>query len=506
MAVYLQILLKRWLIILLIPLVAVGVVTYATMQATPVYRATSKLLVIPFGIGRPDYGTYLYFEQVTNTLATILNTATVIEEAKEQLGVERLPTFTADVIPRTDLFEISVTHSDPELAQRTSLTLATILVERARSQYGANLDSIESTLGTRVQELEREISDLSRERAQLMNEIPLDTVRVAEIDRSMASRQRTYELLLASYSQALVAQTAQSNLVSLFEPATLPSSPSGSRPVLAQVGAAVGGLVAGVALAFILENLNPRMYSETQIEQIVGARVIVRIPRIRKRFRGNVFEGDIVATESFRRLRTSVLSCLQGVAHQSVLIVSSQPDTGKSVIAANLAAAIAYNGHSVLLIDTDIRKPTLHRILGLHNECGLSSILNDEMELAQVLQVTNIPGLYVMTAGPYVPNAAELLGSTHMHEMIDYLHAHYDFVVIDSASIVAVSDASILAPLVGGVVFVVNADSDRRMTETARQEMEKVQLNLMGVVVNGVRHGKNEGMTARYKLKPGDAS
>jgi non-specific protein-tyrosine kinase len=193
------------------------------------------------------------------------------------------------------------------------------------------------------------------------------------------------------------------------------------------------------------------------------------------------------AAEAFRTLRTNILfSSLDRPLH-TLLVTSTAPDEGKSTTLANLAVTMAQAEQTVLLVDCDLRRPTLHSLFALPNEQGLTSAILDP-EAAPPVQQTSVPGLSLLPSGPLPPRPADLLGSRRMGALIERLRREADIVLFDTPPVVAVTDAAVLAPRVDGVLLVLHAGQTRRdRAREARQTLEKVKANIVGVVLNGAR-------------------
>jgi non-specific protein-tyrosine kinase len=192
--------------------------------------------------------------------------------------------------------------------------------------------------------------------------------------------------------------------------------------------------------------------------------------------------------EAYRTLRTSIQFSSLDNPIRTLLVTSASPGDGKSTTLANLAIVTAEAGYRVIAVDCDLRRPTLHRIFGLSNERGLTSVILDEHLAEFPLQETGVQGLQLLASGPLPPNPSELLGSQRMARVIAQLKEMADLVLFDSPPVVVVTDAAVLAARLDGVVLVVSAGRTRRdMARRAKAQIEKVNARLLGVVLNNVR-------------------
>jgi capsular exopolysaccharide synthesis family protein len=194
------------------------------------------------------------------------------------------------------------------------------------------------------------------------------------------------------------------------------------------------------------------------------------------------------AAEAYRTLRTNIqFSSLDKPIH-TLLVTSTAPDEGKSTTLANLAVTMAQAEQRVLVVDCDLRRPSLHQIFGLANEQGLTSAILDQGEGGLPTQATSVPGLEVLTSGPLPPRPADLLGSRRMEALIARMRAAADIIIFDTPPVVAVTDAAVLATRVDAVLLVLQAGHTRRdRAREARQKLEQVKANIVGVVLNNAR-------------------
>ena len=193
------------------------------------------------------------------------------------------------------------------------------------------------------------------------------------------------------------------------------------------------------------------------------------------------------AAEAYRTLRTNIQFSSLDKPLRTVLTTSTSPDEGKSTTVANLAITIAQSEQRVVLVDCDLRRPTLHSLFGLPNEEGLTSLMLQEGGRIPV-QRTEVPGLVVLTSGPLPPRPADILGSKRMEAVIAQLRDQSDIVLFDTPPVNAVTDAAVLATRVDGVLLVFRAGATKRdRAREARRLLDKVNANIVGVVLTDVK-------------------
>lgn len=351
---YFKVVRNRVGIILLTMLVTVAVVAAGTLQSPRVYEARTKLRIMPYGVNAPDYGAHVYFDRLVNTYTNILNSDQLTNQAEQQLGLEELPDYTIALIPQTELMQITVQADSAEQAALVANTLAQLLIEQNQTSYISDDNELRSLMRERLDELRVQIGNLISERNAVIQNRWLFSERLDDIEQELASLGQAYNTVLNTYNQVIVSQSVMASAISIIEPAVAPETPLPSYTSRNLILAGVAGLAGGMLLAFMFESRNPQFYSNRQIETITRIPIIGRVPHLGRRFRRNVFEGDRLGMEAFRRLRTHVLTQAQHEPLRSLVVTSAARGEGKTTVAANLAAAMAYSGLRVLLVDANL--------------------------------------------------------------------------------------------------------------------------------------------------------
>lgn len=217
------------------------------------------------------------------------------------------------------------------------------------------------------------------------------------------------------------------------------------------------------------------------------------------------YEPKSIISEQYRTLRTNLEFAQVGKDIKAVAVTSSIPMEGKSTTAANLAYTMGQTGRNVLIVDGDLRKPTLHRTFKLNNEQGLTTLLaNPDVPFNQVVQKSTDLGLYFLPTGPLPPNPAELIGSPQMTNLMEELRDNFDMVIYDTPPVNSVTDAQIISTKVDGVILVVRHNIARKdQVREAKEALENVNANILGFVLNNVpfEEGKGYGYYAYYGIE-----
>lgn len=238
------------------------------------------------------------------------------------------------------------------------------------------------------------------------------------------------------------------------------------------------GLSLGIGLAILRDLIDNTVKDRDTLEKIVGAGIVGRIPEdkeLRKQASISFDRDNSPASEAFRKLRTNLQFLAVDNPPRVIVLTSSVPSEGKSTTAINLSLALAEAEHNVVLVDGDMRRPMLHKYLDLVGTVGFSTVLSGAASLDEALQKTRFPGLTVLTAGAIPPNPSELLGSQSARTLLGELRAKFDYVIVDSTPLLAVTDAAILGSGADGVLVVA------RFGQTKRDQLAHAMENLTSV-------------------------
>ncbi len=268
-----------------------------------------------------------------------------------------------------------------------------------------------------------------------------------------------------------------------------PYTPDYRRNIALAIAA---GLALGVGVAFLREQFDDRMSGPDDMEEQIGAPALAVVPHFsvpRKRREGFLVGRDqpkSPPSEAYRTVRTNIEFMSRTNQLKIVAIASPSLGEGKTTTAANLSFSLATAGRRVVVVSCDLRKPRLYRLFGLANDVGLSDVLVEGVAVASAAQrVPGVPTLRVISSGAVPANPAELLGSDDMRSLLAGLRGVADFVVLDTAPVLAVSDALVLAPLCDGVVMVVDASTTTKSAaRIAREQVEQVGGNIVGGIFN----------------------
>ncbi len=350
--------------------------------------------------------------------------------------------------------------------------------------------------------------------------------------QEVATNRKLYDDFMGKSNQANLQIQEQQNNLRVIQEAQLPLGPAGPNRFRAILLSLILSLGAGIGLALLLEYLDNTVktvedvvrYAQLPALGIIPARIgsvsrkglskgkasanghgkleLAQHGAVARNSQLMALDQRSSAAEAYRVLRTSVLLSTAGQPPKLILVTSGQPGEGKTTTAANTAVSLAQLGSSVLIIDCDLRRPAMHKVLGADNTIGLSTYLSRDVALDKVIQKLPIANLYFLPSGSIPPNPAELISSEKMKDMLQTLSKTYDHILIDSPPLINVTDPVILSTLVDGVMLVVHGGkSTRDVVRRARQELTGVGAKVFGVVLNNVdlkREGYNDYYYYRY--------
>jgi capsular exopolysaccharide synthesis family protein len=368
-----------------------------------------------------------------------------------------------------------------------------------RLEMAKAVDSIRHDYESAMLE-ERTLASALDEQKTIATDLDRKSVAYTVLQRDAESNRELYLTLLRREKELQVLANSRGNNVRIVERAAVPAvpfSPNLRRSAL--LGGMVGLLVA-FGIAFGLDHINDTIRTPDDVTRRLGLSFLGLIPAVRGYHDRPVLSGSSDFSEAIRALRTSLALTHNSNGSAIVLVTSAQPLEGKTTTACNLAMALAYGGARVLLIDADMRRPGVHAGLGLENTRGLSDLLSNQAPLTETVQRLADPNLWVMTAGQTPSNPSELLASGRMDGLMKQVQTGpFDWVVIDTPPVLAVTDASIVARWASGVAFVVGSEMTRgRLAERAVEMLSAARPNFIGVVLNRVDVSRNRYYYAQH--------
>jgi exopolysaccharide transport family protein len=342
---------------------------------------------------------------------------------------------------------------------------------------------------------------------QEANKLNESAIEYSILKRDLDSYRTLYEGLLEKMKEAGVSAGLKSNNFRIVDSARVPTTPIEPNIPRNLSFAFMLGLTSGVGLAFLLEGLDNTVRTTEQAQMISGLPPLGMIPLGSRSAReGANAKRLVIATskeavelvtqvrpqsqmaESYRALRTSLLLSNLGAPPKVIMITSALPQEGKTTTSINCAVVLAQKGIRVLLIDADLRRPSIHKTLGMGPRSGLSNVLTGSATLQQTITRSPIlPNLSVLPAGTPPPNPAELLASPNMRDVLEELRGQYDHIVVDTPPTLSVTDAVVLSPRADAIVLVIRSgQTTKQALRRSRDILMQVNAKVSGVLLNAV--------------------
>ncbi len=368
------------------------------------------------------------------------------------------------------------------------------ILERAHNEYLAALER---------EKMLRSALDKQKQEANSLNE---SAIEYTLLKRDVDTNRSLYEGLLEKLKEAGVSAGLRSSNVQNVDRARAPMAPSEPNIPRNLSFAFALGLTTGIGLAFLIEGMDNTVRTPEQAQIVSGLPSLGMIPLGSKHSGNGVARRLALATskeaielvtqsrpqsqmaESYRALRTSLLLTSLGAPPRLILVTSALPQEGKTTTSINTAIVLAQKGVRVLLIDADLRRPSIHKTLGMGPRVGLSNVLTGTATLQQcVIHSTLLPSLYILPAGTPPPNPAELLASMNMKSILAELREQYDHVVIDTPPTLSVTDAVVMATCADSVVLVIRSGhTTKQALRRSRELLGRVNARVSGVLLNAV--------------------
>ena len=411
------------------------------------------------------------------------------QQASLRIQVAELSTQFGPSYPKVEQLDNQIKEIDHQLQLETSKA-----VDHLKQRYLAALQR-ETML--------RAAFDKQKQEANKLNE---SAIEYSILKRDVDSNRTLYEGLLEKLKESGVTAGLRSNNFRIINEARVPSSPSEPNIPRNLSFALVLGVISGIGLAFMLENMDNTVRTPEQAQIISGLPSLGMIPLGSKSVHGASGKRlaltpakEVVETvtqirpqsqmaESYRALRTSLLLSNLGAPPKVIMVTSARPQEGKTTTSINTAIVLAQKGVRVLLVDADLRRPSVHKALGMGPRSGLSNVLTGSATLQQTITTSPIlPNLLIIPAGTPPPNPAELLASSNMRDLIAELRQQFDHIVIDTPPTLSVTDAVVLSPRADATILVIRSGhTTKQALRRARDILTQVNAHVAGVLLNAV--------------------
>lgn len=534
---YWALFIKRWRLIV-ICFILVGLGAYiGSRLIPPTYQSTALVQVAIRSSNnntQADYNSLLASDQLVQTEAQLAVSDPVLRVVASHypgLTVEQLSkAVTSTAKPNTQLFEIAVQDGNPKQAAALANDIATTLIQQqlqvVQQDNSQSQQQIQQELTSTRQQIDITTSKIAALQAKGANQ-----TQIAVLQAELAGLQQHYSQWQTILAQLELTQAQSGDFLRIAQPAQPAPIPVRPNRLLNTGAGFLLGLLLGIFLAIILERLDTRIRTPEALSQLLGWSVLATISQADRKEDAINPTGRNSNVEAYRILRTSIGFAAIDKPLRTMVVTSALPLDGKSVISANLAIFMAKAGKNTLLIDADLRRPTLHEKFGIPaDKMGLSnailafgmpttsleashyqfsaskhgassSTLNaPKLSLDPFIHAVDIPNLCVIPSGPLPPNPSELLDSKAMQRLLTALNScGAEIVIFDTPPLLGLSDASILASKVDGTLFVADITRAKKANlEQVKALLEKAGARILGCVVNRQRRSRNDSLYSYY--------
>ena len=482
-----------WLIIL-VGVVAGAMTYYYNKKQMPIYQASTTLL-----ISDPNSSTSngLMSSSIVSgynmgtTYSQMITDLPVLQEVVDKLKINVNPAglkgmISVQIIKDTQLLEVSVIDYDPQRAVDIANTLGTVFSDRIHTLQASRYSLSEQNLQDQLTLMDQQLQQVADQLA-----VTTDLVEKDRLETMQAQYRQIYSVLVSSFEQVHLAEAQTDITIVQVEPATLPYSPISPRTQQNTMVAVFTSMLITLGVIFGINLLDDTVTNPDELARVLKLPILGVIPHQEGQVELPItqMQPRSPISEAYRILRTNVEYTNADHNLHILLVTSPLPSDGKTTVVANLAVTMAQRGLHTVLIDGDMRRPHVHRTMGLPNRTGLSSLfLQHELSFDGNVQNTMLKDLKVISSGPLPPNPAELLGSKRMSEILVKTMEQNDMVLLDTPPSLTVADATVLAPLVDGIIIVVKAGKTK--TNAVKRQvnaLRQVGARLIGIVINDVK-------------------
>ncbi|MCX7995338.1 MAG: polysaccharide biosynthesis tyrosine autokinase [candidate division WOR-3 bacterium] len=344
-------------------------------------------------------------------------------------------------------------------------------------------------LQSRIEALNQIIEKHNRRLKQL----PEAEVNLAQLERQKKANEEIYTMLLSKLEESKIAEAMQISQARIIDSAIVPDKPVEPKPKQNAILGFLLGLLIGIGSAFLLEYIDTTVKTTKEIESLTGITVLATVPFVKNKKHNEIptiSEPHSEIAESYRILRTNLAFSATTRPIKSLLITSTLPQEGKTTTCINLGITLSQQGHRVIILDCDFRRPKLHNYfqeIVKDNHNGLTDVLINRIRLNDAIIKSSFENLYFITSGTIPANPAELLGSLRMNDILSELKNHFDYVLIDAPPALGIADARVLGKICDAIIVVVmSGKTSRDAVLEVKEELERAGEKIIGYVLNGV--------------------
>lgn len=490
---YIKPLIKWWRLLAVCTILAVAASYMSTLFQPDTYVSRTTLMTGSTILDpNPDSGQIFIAQQLSSIYADMANREPVQAATMDALGINWLPAYQAQVVPNTQLIEISVTDTIPQRAQIIADELANQLILQSPALSNSETGQRQGFISDQLTSLELQITETENKIEELQvnlatinsaSQIAATEGEINQLTQKLNDLRDNYATLLANSQQGAL------NILSVVEPANLPTRPIGTNQVTVVGLAGAVGLVLAIVTAYVLEYLDRSIKTTDDVERVLSYPVIGYLTQMSENGNSATYVAshpNSLVAESFRLLQSNLEFFQAYNAAKLILVTSPTQGNGKTTIAVNLALSLALSGQKTILVDSDLRRPAIHTSLKISKAPGLADVIRNEKDLQSARRHLKSRNIDVLAAGNIPQNITEVIGSKRIAAVLADLREGFDVVIVDAPPLV-ISDAYNLAAKVDGVILVLEpGQTQEEQAKVIREQLNRAGARVVGVVFNKV--------------------
>ena len=482
---------RKWVILSTVAITLIVIVAGTQLQ-TPTYEASTILRIAATAGGPQTSAVYTYNEQLMNTYIEIATSRPVMEELMTRLEVNQPPSITAETIPNTELIKITAKDTNPKLAATAANTLADILIMQSNQLYTGGGKTSQEILEEQLAQAQVDVEKSRQDYEKIIIQTPAVPNEIEIAGQLFQLKQNNYATLLSQYNQARFREEIQANMITLIEPAITPQAASQPRAALNYILGLVVGLIGGMGLAFIFENLDTHLYTTQDIESAAKLITFADIPNAGKKQVIISRNGPSPVSKAYQCFAENIYLTNDQKLKKVLLVTSAEPGQGTSTVVTNLAYSLSEYGKTVIAIDCNLYLPKLHSLFDLSNEYGLTDVLEKDLDIKKAVQKSPHEGLSILSSGSLPDNPSKILGSPQMSKLINNLSQQFDYILLDTPALSSMTGMVPLAQNADALILVVRiAHAQRKAVLSTEKFLTKFQDKFIGLVVNQTEDSSN---------------